>query len=151
MWLWLAVCPRLGFHQADRCKKQEAHKHPAARDRTVHKRWRRYLTTWFLPQTPISRQKKFLYLGGDKEIEKNERTYEQTNRRTHEQIPRHRQFIPPPGQSSRNHVSIINDPTAGSPTVTLLRLLLPLNDQVCPTSRKAGAVAGTIVPIRRAH
>ena len=24
----------------------------------------------------------------------------------------------------------INDPTAGSPTVTLLRLLLPLNDQV---------------------
>ena len=23
-----------------------------------------------------------------------------------------------------------NDPTAGSPTVTLLRLLLPLNDQV---------------------
>jgi hypothetical protein len=27
-----------------------------------------------------------------------------------------------------------NDPTAGSPTVTLLRLLLPLNDQVWPTS-----------------
>ena len=26
--------------------------------------------------------------------------------------------------------SIGNDPTAGSPTVTLLRLLLPLNDQV---------------------
>jgi hypothetical protein len=25
---------------------------------------------------------------------------------------------------------ISNDPTAGSPTVTLLRLLLPLNDQV---------------------
>ena len=25
---------------------------------------------------------------------------------------------------------IINDPTAGSPTVTLLRLVLPLNDQV---------------------
>ena len=24
----------------------------------------------------------------------------------------------------------VNDPTAGSPTVTLLRLLLPLNDQV---------------------
>lgn len=27
----------------------------------------------------------------------------------------------------------INDPSAGSPTETLLRLLLPLNDQVCPT------------------
>ena len=26
--------------------------------------------------------------------------------------------------------SFSNDPTAGSPTVTLLRLLLPLNDQV---------------------
>ena len=29
-----------------------------------------------------------------------------------------------------------NDPSAGSPTETLLRLLLPLNDQVCPSSRK---------------
>ena len=28
-----------------------------------------------------------------------------------------------------------NDPSAGSPTETLLRLLLPLNDQVWPTSR----------------
>ena len=27
----------------------------------------------------------------------------------------------------------VNDPTAGSPTVTLLRLVLPLNDQVCST------------------
>ena len=27
-------------------------------------------------------------------------------------------------------LGFINDPTAGSPTVTLLRLLLPLNDQV---------------------
>ena|SRR6476469_9800455 len=26
--------------------------------------------------------------------------------------------------------TIVNDPTAGSPTVTLLRLVLPLNDQV---------------------
>ncbi len=32
------------------------------------------------------------------------------------------------GISRYNH--FINDPTAGSPTVTLLRLLLPLNDQV---------------------
>jgi hypothetical protein len=31
---------------------------------------------------------------------------------------------------------IINDPSAGSPTETLLRLLLPLNDQVCPTSHQ---------------
>ena len=33
----------------------------------------------------------------------------------------------------RTHASIpiiSNDPTAGSPTVTLLRLLVPLNDQV---------------------
>src|ERR1700733_14653587 len=29
-----------------------------------------------------------------------------------------------------------NDPSAGSPTETLLRLLLPLNDQVCPTSQR---------------
>ena len=30
---------------------------------------------------------------------------------------------------------IVNDPTAGSPTVTLLRLVLPLNDQVWPASQ----------------
>ena len=30
-----------------------------------------------------------------------------------------------------------NDPSAGSPTETLLRLLLPLNDQVCPISHRA--------------
>ena len=29
----------------------------------------------------------------------------------------------------------VNDPSAGSPTETLLRLLLPLDDQVCFTSR----------------
>ena len=28
-----------------------------------------------------------------------------------------------------------NDPSAGSPTETLLRLLLPLDDRVCETSR----------------
>ena len=35
-----------------------------------------------------------------------------------------------------NHIQNViffNDPSAGSPTETLLRLLLPLNDQVCPT------------------
>jgi hypothetical protein len=31
----------------------------------------------------------------------------------------------------------VNDPAAGSPTATLLRLLLPLNIQVCGTSRHA--------------
>jgi len=31
---------------------------------------------------------------------------------------------------STQHGKISNDPTAGSPTVTLLRLLVPLNDQV---------------------
>jgi hypothetical protein len=29
----------------------------------------------------------------------------------------------------------VNDPSAGSPTETLLRLLLPLSDKVCLTSR----------------
>ena len=35
----------------------------------------------------------------------------------------------------------INDPSAGSPTETLLRLLLPLNDQVCPTFQRSNSVA----------
>jgi hypothetical protein len=30
----------------------------------------------------------------------------------------------------------VNDPSAGSPTETLLRLLLPLNDKVQATSRR---------------
>jgi hypothetical protein len=40
--------------------------------------------------------------------------------------------IAPKGQhnSIRPEVSFNNDPSAGSPTETLLRLLLPLNDQV---------------------
>lgn len=33
------------------------------------------------------------------------------------------------------YVSFVNDPSAGSPTETLLRLLLPLNDQVWSSSR----------------
>ena len=36
---------------------------------------------------------------------------------------------------------ICNDPSAGSPTETLLRLLLPLNDQVCTISRTQKAKA----------
>ena len=36
------------------------------------------------------------------------------------------------------HFAHGNDPSAGSPTETLLRLLLPLNDQVRATSRRTG-------------
>ena len=38
---------------------------------------------------------------------------------------------------------LVNDPSAGSPTETLLRLLLPLNDQVCPTFQHPAAVASS--------
>ena len=34
----------------------------------------------------------------------------------------------------KNKHKIMNDPSAGSPTETLLRLLVLLNDQVCPNS-----------------
>ena len=44
-----------------------------------------------------------------------------------------------------------NDPSAGSPTETLLRLLLPLNDQVWPTFQQRGVVADSPKPIRRSH
>lgn len=47
--------------------------------------------------------------------------------------------------------TISNDPSAGSPTETLLRLLLPLNDQVCPTFRLQDGVAPFFKPIRRPH
>jgi hypothetical protein len=40
----------------------------------------------------------------------------------------------PASKDHKDHLNplaiIVNDPTAGSPTVTLLRLLVPLNDQV---------------------
>ena len=39
-----------------------------------------------------------------------------------------------------DELSVDNDPSAGSPTETLLRLLLPLNDKVWETSR--GIAAG---------
>ena len=44
-----------------------------------------------------------------------------------------------------------NDPSAGSPTETLLRLLLPLNDQVCPSLQSNCAVTSSIRPLPRAH
>ena len=46
---------------------------------------------------------------------------------------------------------ITNDPTAGSPTVTLLRLLVPLNDQVWPASLQKSDVAIQMPLIRRSH
>jgi hypothetical protein len=45
----------------------------------------------------------------------------------------------------------VNDPSAGSPTETLLRLLLPLNDQVWPAFRLLETVAHFLEPIRRPH
>jgi hypothetical protein len=48
-------------------------------------------------------------------------------------------------------LSFGNDPSAGSPTETLLRLLLPLNDQVCPTSRQKPTVANQFPTIQRTH
>jgi hypothetical protein len=45
----------------------------------------------------------------------------------------------------------INDPSAGSPTETLLRLLLPLNDQVWTTFRPWGSVATLPGPVRKPH
>ena len=36
----------------------------------------------------------------------------------------------------------VNDPSAGSPTEALLRLVLPLSDKVCETSRSE-AIAGS--------
>ena len=48
------------------------------------------------------------------------------------------------GEFSRGRLprqSCVNDPSAGSPTETLLRLILPLNDKVYETSRFR-AIAG---------
>ena len=43
------------------------------------------------------------------------------------------------------------DPSAGSPTETLLRLLLPLNHQICPSSQQTEAVSNLRKPIQRPH
>ena len=57
-----------------------------------------------------------------------------------------------PRRASYNSSRIFNnDPSAGSPTETLLRLLLPLNDQVWSASQQSSAVAGSQKPIRRPH
>jgi hypothetical protein len=44
-----------------------------------------------------------------------------------------------------------NDPSAGSPTETLLRLLLPLNDQVWTTFQLGLIVANLLEPVRKPH
>ena len=44
-----------------------------------------------------------------------------------------------------------NDPFIGSPMETLLQLLLPLNDQVWPTSWQWGVVTDSPKPIQRSH
>ena len=41
---------------------------------------------------------------------------------------------------ARSFEETVNDPSAGSPTETLLRLLLPLNAQVWSTSRQQGRI-----------
>ena len=54
-----------------------------------------------------------------------------------ERLVRERATGRPP--RSRNHV---NDPSAGSPTETLLRLLLPLDSQVRPSSQRSARAVG---------
>jgi hypothetical protein len=44
-----------------------------------------------------------------------------------------------------------NDPSAGSPTETLLRLLLPLNDQVRSSSHNQSSVATAKTAVRGPH
>ena len=44
-----------------------------------------------------------------------------------------------------------NDPSAGSPTETLLRLLLPLDDKVRSTSRNQAPETGTSITIQSSH
>jgi hypothetical protein len=46
---------------------------------------------------------------------------------------------------------LCNDPSAGSPTETLLRLLLPLNDRVWITFRPWVVVADLPGPVRKPH
>ena len=48
-------------------------------------------------------------------------------------------------------LSLTNDPSAGSPTETLLRLLLPLNDRVWVTFRPGVAVSRLSGPVRKPH
>ena len=53
--------------------------------------------------------------------------------------------------SGVNKIDGSNDPSAGSPTETLLRLLLPLDDKVWGTSRKSRAADRPETPLRTPH
>src|SRR3954464_2280712 len=48
-------------------------------------------------------------------------------------------------------LKLCNDPSAGSPTETLLRLLLPLNDRVWIAFRPGVVVADLSGPVRQPH
>ena len=58
---------------------------------------------------------------------------------------------PTPKTPPKNPNQSLTDPSAGSPTETLLRLLLPLNDKVQPTSPNRAAVASCAAAIRSFH
>jgi len=51
----------------------------------------------------------------------------------------------------RGVFQLCNDPSAGSPTETLLRLLLPLNDRVWIAFRPWVVVADLPGPVRKPH
>jgi hypothetical protein len=76
--------------------------------------------------------------------------------------PRARGIGPPQGAARRSNDKVAvrdgwgvlqlgNDPSAGSPTETLLRLLLPLNDRVWITFRPWVVVADLPGPVRKPH
>ena len=52
-----------------------------------------------------------------------------------------------PLEVSQYRIFRVNDPSAGSPTETLLRLLLPLSDKVYKTSHGIGRTTNTAVQI----
>lgn len=57
--------------------------------------------------------------------------------------PRGRRVASPDGQTRRaDRPTNVNDPSAGSPTETLLRLLLPLDSQVRPSSQRSARAVG---------
>ena len=57
-----------------------------------------------------------------------------------------------PSRARRRRLGFVNDPSAGSPTETLLRLLLPLNNSVSSTFRVSKVASPSPrTPIRRSH
>ena len=69
---------------------------------------------------------------------------------SHLQLPVH--GVSPLRHTGRQRLGFVNDPSAGSPTETLLRLLLPLNNSVSSTSRLPKVASPPPrTPIRRSH